>query len=398
MAETVAPTDDAQAHSVRFQLTEPEVAKNPGEFFADLRSKCPVAHTESFDGFWMLSRYQDVFDAALKPQNFSSASGISIPVIPQPPVLCIEQDDPDHRKYRRPLQGWFTAKRMEEIEPEVRQIVTTLIDGMVDDKAGDLAEIAAAVPPMVIALILGLPEKDWDWFREREATTLRLAQVGDKDGAFAAATDVLNYLGATIDERRKDPQADMLSDLAHLVVDGQVISHDEAVSLAFLVLGAGHETTVGGIGGLLYRVFQDADVRDQLLEDSTLVASAVEESLRVESPLLGLGRITKQDSTVDDVTIPEGDRVMLMWGAANRDPEVFDDPDVFRLDRENSEKHIAFGAGVHRCVGAPLARLEMQIVLEELLKRMPGLRLNNPKDVDVVWTVGREFQHLDSTW
>lgn len=398
MAETVAPADDAQAHSIRFRLTEPEVAKDPGEFFADLRSKCPVAHSDSFDGFWILSRYQDVFDAALKPQTFSSASGMTIPVIPQPPVICIEQDDPEHRKYRRPLQGWFTAKRMQELEPQVRRIVTTLIDEIVDHRKGDLAAIAAAVPPMVIALILGLPEKDWDWFREREATTLRLAQVGDKEGAGAAADDVLRYLSDRIEERRADPQGDMLSDLATLVIDGEVIPHKDAVSLAFLLLGAGHETTVGGIGGLLYRVFQDSEVRDQLIEDATLVSVAVEEALRIETPLFGLGRMAKHDSTVDDVTIPEGDRVMLMWGSANRDPGVFDNPEDFRLDRENSEKHIAFGAGIHRCVGAPLARLEMQIVLEEVLRRMPALRLTNPSDVNVVWTVGREFKDLDSTW
>ncbi|GAF47459.1 cytochrome P450 [Rhodococcus wratislaviensis] len=398
MADTVANIDDSQAHSVRFQLTDPEVAKDPGEFFADLRSKCPVAHSDSFDGFWTLSRYKDVFDAALKPQAFSSASGVTIPVVPQPQVLCIEQDDPEHRKYRKPLQGWFTAKRMQEIEPSVRQIVTTLLDEIVDDKKGDLAGIAAAVPAMVIALILGLPEKDWDWFREREATTLRLAQTGDKEGAGAAANDVLNYLSATIEERRVNPQEDMLSDLAALAIDGQVISHQEAVSLAFLLLGAGHETTVGGIGGLLYRVFQNPDVRDQLIDDPTLVVAAVEEALRVETPLFGLGRMVTQDSTVDEVNIPAGDRVMLMWGSANRDPDVFEDPETFRLDRDNSEKHIAFGAGIHRCVGAPLARLEMRVVLEEILQRMPNLRLTSPDDVNVIWTVGREFQGLHSTW
>lgn len=319
-------------------------------------------------------------------------------MIPQPPVLCIEQDDPDHRKFRKPLQGWFTEKRVQGWEPQVRQIVTTLIDKVIGEKKGDLAEIALSVPPMVIALILGLPEKDWDWLRERESTLLKLAQTGDKEGANAAVNDVYNYLSDSVEKRRASPEGDMLSDIAGLVVDGQVISHQQAVSLAFLILGAGHETTVGGIGGLLYRVFQDSDVRDQLIDDLTLVDSAVEEALRIESPLFGLGRMTTHSSTVEDVTIPEGERVMLLFGSANRDPDVFDDPEDFRLDRGNSEKHIAFGAGIHRCVGAPLARLEMRVVLKEVLQRMPKLSLTNPDDVQVVWTVGREFQRLDSTW
>jgi cytochrome P450 len=390
---------DADVPTVRFRLTESEVAKDPAEFFEDLRSKCPVAHSDSFDGFWILSRYDDVHDAALNPQVYSSASGMTIPVIPQPPVICIEQDDPEHRKYRKPLQGWFSVKRMEELEPRVREIVTRLIDEAVDERAGDLAEIlAGAVPPIVIALILGLPEKDWDWFREREATTLRLAQVGDAEGAGTAANDVLNYLSASIEERRAHPQSDMLSDIAALTIDGEPISHKDAVSLAFLILGAGHETTVGGIGGLIYRVAQDPDIRDQLIGDPALVERAVEEALRLETPLLGLGRMLASDVTVDDVEIPAGERVMLMWGAANRDPAVFEDPEAFRLDRTNSQKHIAFGAGVHRCVGAPLARLEMRIVLEEVLRRMPNLRLTNPDEVHVTWTVGREFQGLTCTW
>lgn len=400
MAEPLTTINNAaQAPSARFRLTEPEVAKDPAEFFEELRSKCPVAHSDSFDGFWILSRYKDVHDAALNAEVYSSASGMTIPVLSQPPVICIEQDDPEHRTYRKPLQGWFSAKRIEDLAPKVREIVTNLIDAVIDEGQGDLAEILAApVPPIVIALILGLPEKDWDWFREREATTLRLSQTGDKEGAAAAANDVLNYLSASIEERRARPQDDMLSDIAALMIDGEPIPHQDAVSLAFLVLGAGHETTVGGIGGLLYRVAQDADVRDQLIKDPALIDRAVEEGLRIETPLLGLGRKLTADSTVDDITMPAGDRVMLMWGAANRDPAVFENPDEFRLDRTNSQKHIAFGAGVHRCVGAALARLELRTVLEEVLRRMPNLRLTNPDELQVTWTVGREFQGLNCTW
>jgi cytochrome P450 len=384
---------------VSFRLTEPDVAKDPGEFFEDLRSKCPVAHTEKFDGFWMLSRYNDVHDAALKPEVFSSTAGICIPVIPQPPVICIEQDDPEHRKYRKPMQGWFSVKRIQELEGKVREIVTRRIDEVIDQGRGDLAQILASpVPPMVIALILGLPEKDWDWFRERESTLLRLAQSGDSEAAGPVFQDIANCLNDNLAARRQSPRDDMLSDIVSLVIDGEPIPDEDAGSLAFLILGAGHETTVGGIGGLLYQVAKDSALRDRLIADPSLIEHAVEESLRLETPLLGLARITMEDAEVDGVTVPAGERVMLMWGAANRDPEVFESPEEFRVDRENAHKHISFGAGVHRCVGAPLARLEMRVVLEELLRRMPNVRLADPDAVKVTWTVGREFEDLDAEW
>ena len=132
---------------------------------------------------------------------------------------------------------------------------------------------------------------------------------------------------------------------------------------------------VGGIGGLLYRVAKDNDVRDRLLADPSLVPSAVEESLRLETPLMGLGRTTTVDTTVGGVAVPQAERVMLLYGAANRDPAVFEDPELFNPDCTNNH-HLGFGYGIHRCVGAPLARLEMRVVLEEVLRRMPGIRLD----------------------
>jgi cytochrome P450 len=385
--------------ATNFRLTEPDVAKDPGEFFEELRSKCPVAHSDDFNGFWMLSRYTDVHEAALNTGVFSSAKGITIPVLPQPPVMCLEQDDPEHRKYRKPMQGWFTAKRIQELEPKVREIVMSRIDEVIDERHGDLAAIIAKpVPIMVIGLILGLPEEDWDWFYERGEERLRLAQLGDEAGSAAAAQATWTYLQAKLEERRQSPRNDMLSEIVSVTIDDKPISEQDAVSLAFLILGAGHETTVAGIGGLIYQVAKDSRIRDQLVADPSLIEQAVEEALRLESPLMGLGRITTDEAVVEGVAMPPGERVMLLWGAANRDPAVFDSPEDYRLDRDNVHKHIAFGAGVHRCVGAPLARMEMRIVLEEVLRRMPALRLADPASVRVKWTVAREFEGLLALW
>ncbi len=393
------PATQSPRSAGEFRLTDGQVAKDPGEYFEELRTQCPVAHSESFDGFWVLSRHEDVNGAALKDQEFSSASGITIPVINQPPVICIGQDDPEHRKYRRPLQGWFSAKRVNALEDQVRSIVTECLDGEVEKGEGDLsALLASPVPPIVIALILGLPREDWDWFRERETEMLTCSQRGDAEGALKAVMDVHGYLGKELELRRQTPAEDMLTDIVQLEIDGEPITQENAVSLAFLILGAGHETTVGGIGGLLYQVAKDPALRDELLADPSLVDNAVEEALRLEAPLMGLGRNTRNEVEVDGVSIPAGEWVMLLFGAANRDPEVFDDPESFRLDRENVQEHLAIGAGVHRCVGAPLARLEMKVVLEEVLRRMPRVQLVDPEAVEVRWTVGRDFQGLHATW
>ncbi|MEQ3549759.1 cytochrome P450 [Pseudonocardia nematodicida] len=395
MTEAIETTEFAG----RFPLTDKAVAKDPSEFFATLRSKCPVARSEAFDGFWTVARYSDVSHAALTPETFSNTGGITIPRIPQPPVICIEQDDPEHRKYRKPLQGWFSVKRMQVIEDQVRRVVSGYIDAVIEDGRGDLATILATpVPPTAIALILGLPEKDWSWFRDQEIALLTHAQNGDVEAAGAVHLDVAGYLGNCLAERRRSPQGDMMSDIAALTVDGEPISDSDAVSLAILILGAGLETTVGGIGGMLYQVLKDPDLRDRLIADPSLIAQAVEEALRLETPLPGLARTVSEATTVEGVSMSEGDRVMLLWGSANRDPEVFDSPDEFRVDRPNVQKHLAFGAGVHRCVGAPLARLEMRVVLEEVLRRMPAARLTDPDAVEVTWTVGRDFRRLDAVW
>jgi cytochrome P450 len=397
--EIVAEALESKEYAREFPLTTPEVAKDPGAYFETLRTECPVARSEAFAGFWILSRYDDVYNAALKPEVFSSSKGIAIPVIPQPPVVCIGQDDPEHRKYRRPMQGWFSVKRIQAIEDQVRGIVTSCIDEIIDDRKADLGEaLASPIPPKVIALILGLPESEWHWFQEQEDALLRHAQEGNAEAAGPVYQAIAGDLARHVADRREHPRDDMLSDIVALTIDDEPISDDVAVSLAFLILGAGHETTVGGIGGLLYRVLKDPKLRDRLIADPALINNAVEEALRLESPLLGLGRFLLDDTVVEDVAMSQGDRVMLMWGAANRDPSVFDSPEEFRIDRENPQKHIAFGAGVHRCVGAPLARMEMRITLDEVLRRMPGARLVNDADVTVTWTMGRDFRHLDATW
>ncbi len=384
--------------TVTFDLVNPEVAKNPGPYFQSLRSECPVARTDAFGGFWMLSRYDDIHDAARQTTVFSNASGVTIPPAPNPPSVCLEQDEPQHSLYRAPMQSWFAPGKINKLEASVREIVSDLIDRFESEDSADLATaLAEPVPPIVIAMLLGLPESEWPWFRERNEGFLRAGAEGDPDAAMALVMELVVYLSEKLADRRANPGDDMLTDIVRVEVDGRPLTDDEAVSLAFLLLAAGHETTVGAIGGMLYHVARDRTTRDRLLDDPSLVPLAVEEALRLEPSLMGLGRMSLEDVTVRGVTIPKGERVMLLFGAANRDEAVFEDAEEFHVDRPNN-RHLTFGSGIHRCVGAPLARLEMRIVLEEVLRRMPGLRLVDEEAVQVSYAFSRAYRALPVTW
>lgn len=391
-------TQTSQTPAIDFRLDDPAVAKDPGPFYEELRSTCPVGRTDAHGGFWIVSRYADIHEAALNTEAFSNASGVIIPPAPNPPSLCLEQDEPQHRIYRKPMQTWFSSGRMAKLEASIRSIVTGLIDAVIEDGRCNIgAVLAEPVPPVVIASMLGLPETDWQWFGERNHQFLRLVSEGDYAGSQATAGELVVYLTGKLEERRSAPQNDMLSDIVAIEVDGEPISTEGAVSLAYLILAAGHETTVGAIGGMLYRLASSAATRDRLLADPSLVPSAVEEALRLESPLPGLGRMLLKDTTLAGVDMPEAERVMLLYGAANRDASVFEDADQFKVDRANN-RHLAFGVGIHRCVGAPLARMELRVVLEEVLRRMPGIRLDPEHDVVVDYHFSRSFDALPVVW
>jgi cytochrome P450 len=276
--------------------------------------------------------------------------------------------------------------------------VSRLLDEVIDDGSCDIgAVLAAPVPAVVAGMLLGLPEEDWGWFRDRSETSLRCASNGDFEGAGVASMELAGYLGRKLEHRRAGPQDDLLTEIARMEVGGAPIGVEQGISLAYLLLVAGHETTVGAIGGLLYRVDRDHLVRDQLIADPSLIPNAVEEALRLEPPLMGLGRIVTQDTEVAGVPIPAGERAMLMFGAANRDPEVFDDPESFRLDR-HPNRQLGFGVGIRRCVGAPLARAEMRVVLQEVLRRMPGIRITADAGVTVSYHFTRAFSAIPVVW
>jgi len=362
-----------------FDPTDPRVVQNPYPFYEAMRAKCPVGHGSRFGGFHVLSRFADVYDAAHHPEVFSSAQGVTVPDFGNPmTAIPLEIDPPEHTRWRHLTQAWFSPAAALALEPDMRAIVNRQIDAFVDRGHADLAtELAVPVPPIVIARMLGFPEEDWQYYRQLSETMLEAAANEDSQVNAAQALQLFSYLFEALEDRRDNPRDDMLTRIVQLRFDGRPLTEDELLGITFLVAVAGHETTVGAIGALLLRLAERPEVRTALEAQPELVFSAIEESMRLEPPIQYFSRTVTRDTEIGGVRLAAGAKVLLSWASANRDPDAFSDPDDFVFDRPNN-RHLAFGAGPHRCLGAHLARLELKVVLEETLRRIPPWRVVGP--------------------
>ena len=387
------------ATDVKLEPSSPEYARDPYPTYRDLREKCPVAHSDEFGGFWMLSRYHDIRKAARDPQLFTSSQGVTLPPVGNPmPFLPIELDPPKHPKYRKTMQTWFSVRAIEKLEPTVREVVNNLIDQIEPHGHADLTQaLAGPLPPIVIALLLGLPQEDWPRFRELAETMVNSAEEQDEERNAVSAMELMGYLYNQIEARREAPADDMLTRMIGIEIDGEPIAPDAVLGLAFFLLMAGHETSVGGISMMLMHIAKNPDVQQRLIEDRSLIPKAVEEALRLEPPIQTIARTVAKDICLRGVDLAEGEKVVLAWGSANRDTAIFDRPDEFVVDRARNP-HIAFGDGIHRCLGAALARLEMRIVLEEVLRRIPGYRIADESQIEVGGFLARHVRRLPVEW
>jgi cytochrome P450 len=390
---------DAAIPEVDFDHTDPAYARNPYDRFSELREKCPVAHSPKFGGFWVLSRYEDIVRVSRDTNTFSNAPGISWPPIGSLlPLVPIESDPPLHSAYRRVLQQEFRRGRMRDLEDGIRQLTNELIDTFIDRGEADLmAELVTPLPATSIARLLGFAATDWRLLRDWLTIMIEAARVGDVERGTEAATTFVGHLAAALDERRTSPRDDMLTRIVQSEVDGHTLSELDALGMTWLTFVAGHETTLGGLGGLLMHVGSNPSLKRRLLADPSLIPNAIEETLRLEAPIQGMLRSVTQDVCIRDQWLREGDKIWLAYGSGNRDEEHFTDPAHFDLDRSQN-RHLSFGDGIHRCVGAPLAQLEMQVALEEVLRRMPDYTVEDPAGLDFVSHQSRMLAHLPARW
>jgi cytochrome P450 len=375
-----------------YDILDDDYVADPYPVWDDLRQRCPIAHSDRWGGSWLPTRYADVQRFAQDHEHFSSRDVGVLSFSPEErpprpieiPVPPIDQDQPVHTWTRRLLLPWFSHSRVAEYEPYTRELCNRLIDGFVDDGSADAAgDYARQIPVRVIALLLGVPEEMSDTFTGWVQDVLEFAHDEKRSGA---ATDALtDYLVAKLEERRADPGDDLISALLGAEVDGEPVEDLLILGMAALTLIAGVDTTWSSIGSAMLHLATHPDDVRRLIDEPDLMPLAIEELLRAYSPVT-MARIANEDIEVAGCPIKSGDKVLMNFPAANRDPEVFDRPDEVILDRAHN-RHVAFGAGIHRCAGSNLARMELRVAVETWIDRIPEFRLAD--DAVVTWAGGQ---------
>jgi cytochrome P450 len=375
-----------------YDILDPDYVADPYPVWDDLRGQCPIAHSDRWGGSWLPTRYADVQRFAQDHEHFSSRDVGVLSFTPEErpprpieiPVPPIDQDQPVHTWTRRLLLPWFSHSRVAEYEPFTRDLCNRLIDGFVESGSADAAgDYARQIPVRVIALLLGVPEEMSDTFTGWVQDVLEFAHDEKRSGA---ATDALTeYLVARLEERRTEPGDDLISALLQADVEGEPVDDLIILGMAALTLIAGVDTTWSSIGSaMLHLATHPADVR-RLVAEPELMPLAIEELLRAYSPVT-MARIATEDIEVGGCPIKAGDKVLMNFPGANRDPEVFDRPDEVILDRAHN-RHVAFGAGIHRCAGSNLARMELRVAIETWIERIPEFRL--AEGGEVTWAGGQ---------
>jgi cytochrome P450 len=358
----------------------PDFQAHAPEIYRTLRDEHPVYHNEPA-GFWALSRFDDVRAAAGDPATFSSEdTDTSQGLLPMIQAL----DPPRHDALRALVSRAFTARRMADMEPEIRRIARELLDDVAaaaaaPDAGGEadlLARFARHLPSRVIGAMLGVPPERRERFLEWTEALVEAqpGPGGDVGSARHSAISIYQEFARLLEERRAERRDDLVSALLDAEIDGQRLTEKELLGFCFVLIVAGNDTTTNLIANGAVLLADHPDQRKLLVDDPRRIPGAIEEMLRFEPPAQALPRIARRPVTLHGVTIPEGALVRLVWAAANRDEREFLDPDRFDVTRA-TPRHLGFGHGVHFCLGAHLARLEARVAFEELLARVPDYEL-----------------------
>ncbi|MBC8171351.1 MAG: cytochrome P450 [Anaerolineae bacterium] len=381
-----------------FKILTREARANPQAIYARMRDQDPVhcaMGPVTGNNFWFITRYDDCV-AALKNQMFGKEFRKRLPADmvakfgPEEPAFVMMNqnmlfvDPPDHTRLRSLVHKAFTPRMIDNLRPRIQTIADDLLDKMGSSGETDLLDsFAFPLPITVIAELLGIPASDQNQFRE---WTRGMMFSADMEEINLAALSFVMYMHQMFDDRRLHPQEDLISGLVAVEEAGDKLSTEELISMVFLLLVAGHETTVNLIGNGTLALLQHRDQLAKLRQEPTLIKNAVEEMLRYNGPIeAATTRWAFDNVRVGDKTIPLGDQVFVALASANRDPAVFADPDKFDITRAEASKHIGFGNGLHYCLGAPLARMEGTIAINALVQRLPHLDLAVPT-TDLKWS------------
>jgi cytochrome P450 len=365
----------------------PEAARDPHPVYRRLRTEAPVMYHESMDA-WTIARHADVQALMRDAKTFSSELGMgelmSGRLLPgkEPAYemdlgdslrFVIAADPPDHTKLRRLVSAPFGIREVAPMEPALRALCEELVDDLVAAEEPDIIEhVGWPLPVTAIAQVLGIPPEKGEDFK-RWSTELVGGLAGDIDFVARAATlmEMFEFFGAAIEERRANPGTDAISILVTKgsAIEGEEpLTANELVLFCILLLIAGNETTTNLVGNAVHAFFEHEDEWQRLLDDPSLVAGAVEEMLRFDGPVKSVMRMNAEPASIGGVDLPARARILPLFSSANRDESIWPDADRLRVDR-NPKEHVAFGYGIHQCLGAPLARLEARVLFETLARR-----------------------------
>ncbi|MCS6908202.1 MAG: cytochrome P450 [Anaerolineales bacterium] len=368
-------------------LLSSEFIADPYPSYERLRQTSPILYDADW-GLWFISSYEDI-NALLRDRRLGRDMEGAPKPDPRTPFgklhhnSLMEKEPPDHTRLRGLVNRAFTPARVEALRPHITAIAHRLIDAVQARGEMDLlADFAEPLPVMVIAELLGVPEEGRVYLRPWSQAIVAMYELAptpeDEQRANRAVTEFSTYLQGLVAERRVAPREDLISALIEAEEEGHRLSEDELIATCILMLNAGHEATVNAIANGMLAFFRHPDQYELLKRSPELIKTAVEEVLRYDTPLQMFRRWVRENVEYKDLRFEKGSRLALLYAAGNRDPARFPDPHRLDITRQDNP-HLGFGAGLHYCVGAPLARLEMQVAFQALLERLPNLRLASEK-------------------
>ncbi len=395
MSDDNRPVED---WATDYDIFDPDYVKEPGPVWDDLRQRCPVAHTKRWGGSFMATRYEDVQQAVRMVPELSSRSPTVIPPTgalreemiaevkaygsENPPITA---DPPEHKPYKQLILPFFTTRATETYREFTENLCHELIDRFIDKGSCDAAaDYAQQVPPRVIARILGIDASRGDEFTEWTRGVLELGQT-NPDLRMKYRRIIREFFGELVAHRRKNPSDDVVSTLIEAEVEGERLNDHNIIGICNLLLVAGIDTTWSSIGASLWHFAATLKDRQRMAKEPDLFPTAIEELLRFYGPVM-MARKILEPVTLGDTELTPGEKLILNFPAANRDPEAFERADEVVLDRERN-RHVAFGIGIHRCAGSNLARMEMDVALRAWFERIPEFELSDPDAV--TWAGGQ---------
>ncbi|MDV3124519.1 cytochrome P450 [Mycobacterium sp. 21AC1] len=357
----------------------PEFRDDPlGKFRQMRESGCPVAHSDHYEGFWALTDYASVFEAARDDALFNSYPSVGVPASELPlPILPIESDPPETQQLREVTLKRFSPGSAERFRDAAIEMTNEAIDAFIERGHCDLVtELTTPLPARLILRLLNFDEsRAMDWVHWVHSVVHDRASDPEKAGI--SGMEMFGEIVKHMEQRRAEGLGDdLFSDILRGQVDGKPLDDGQITMYTVLMMLGGMDTTSGFTGNVLRRLCEDTELRKKFIDDPSLIKKSTDELLRLYTPTLGLARTVSRDAEFHGQQLCQGDRAILMWAGANRDPAMFENPNALDLDRPNAKKHMAFGIGMHRCLGSHYAKMMFDVLVTQILKRLPDFELD----------------------